>query len=126
MGLIGNGGLFKATTAYTSACIDAGAALHVLLSGETRVHHWQYVRSLWPDTRMLQFPWMIPVDWCFHTMPYSMQQTEQIPNDPPRMGTKSTTNRNHHSTPACAQITSIFQRVIAAMHKILADIGMKQ
>ena len=29
---------------------------------------------------------MIAVDWCFRTMPYSMQQTEQIPNDPIRMG----------------------------------------
>ena len=32
---------------------------------------------------------MIAVD--FHTMPYSMQLTEQIPNDTPRMGAKSTT-----------------------------------
>ena len=54
--------LFKATTAYTSACIDAGAALAPLLSRETRVRHWQSVRRLWPDTRMLQFPWMIAVD----------------------------------------------------------------
>ena len=32
-------------------------------------------------------------------MPYSMQLTEQIPNDPPRMGAKSTTTSNHPSTP---------------------------
>ena len=34
-------------------------------------------------------------------MPYTaiIQQTEQIPNDPPRMGAKSTTNNNHPSTP---------------------------
>ena len=37
------------------------------------------------------FPWMIAVGWCFCTMPYSMQLTGQIPNDPPRMGAKSTT-----------------------------------
>ena len=54
--------LFKATTAYTSACIDADAALAPLLSRETKVRHWQSVRILWPDTRTLQFPWMIAVD----------------------------------------------------------------
>ena len=32
-------------------------------------------------------------------MPYSMQLTEQIPNDPPRMGAKSTITSNHPSTP---------------------------
>ena len=31
-------------------------------------------------------------------MPYSVQQTEQISNDPPRMGVKSTTTGNHHVT----------------------------
>ena len=30
--------------------------------------------------------------------PYSMQLTEQIPNDPPRMGARSTTTSNHSST----------------------------
>ena len=33
--------LFKATTAYISASTDAGAALAPLLSGRTRVCHWQ-------------------------------------------------------------------------------------
>ena len=33
-------------------------------------------------------------------MAYSMQLTEQIPNDPPRMGAKSATTSNHPSTPA--------------------------
>ena len=33
-------------------------------------------------------------------MPYSMQLTEQIPNDPRRMGAKSTTTSNHPSTPS--------------------------
>ena len=28
-----------------------------------------------------------------------MQLTEQIPNDPPRIGAKSTTTSNHPSTP---------------------------
>ena len=32
-------------------------------------------------------------------MPYSMQLTEQSPNDPPRMRAKSTTTSNHPSTP---------------------------
>ena len=32
-------------------------------------------------------------------MSYSMQLTEQIPNDPPRMGAQSTTTSNHPSTP---------------------------
>ena len=31
-------------------------------------------------------------------MPYSVQQTEQISNAPPRMGAKSTTTDNHPST----------------------------
>ena len=30
---------------------------------------------------------------------HSIQQTKQIPNDPPRMGAKSTTTSNHPSTP---------------------------
>ena len=46
--------LFKASTAYTSASTDAGAALAPLLSRGTRVHHWQSARRLWPDTRRLQ------------------------------------------------------------------------
>ena len=32
-------------------------------------------------------------------MPYSMQLTEQIPNDPPWMGAKSTSTSNNPSTP---------------------------
>ena len=36
-------------------------------------------------------------------MPYSMQLTEQIPNDPLRMGAKSTTTSNHPSTPCRLQ-----------------------
>ena len=31
-------------------------------------------------------------------MPYSMQLTEQIPDDPPMMGAKNTTTSNHPST----------------------------
>ena len=30
---------------------------------------------------------------------HSIQQTKQIPNDPPQMGAKSTTTSNHPSTP---------------------------
>ena len=33
-------------------------------------------------------------------MPYSIQQMEQIPNDLPQMGAKSTTTSNHPSTPS--------------------------
>ena len=92
--------LFKATTDYTRACTDAGAALAPLLSGGTRVRHCrQSTWRLWLDTRRLP----LPSDDCyrlvFHTMPYSMQQTEQISNDPPRIGAKSTTTSNHPSTP---------------------------
>ena len=43
-------------------------------------------------------------DCCRLVLPYnavhSIQQTEQIPNDPPQMGAKSTTTSNHPSTPA--------------------------
>ena len=93
--------LFKATTAYTSTCTDAGAALAPLLSGGTRVRYWQSARRLWPDTRRLQ---QLPLDDCCRlVLPYnaehSIQQTKQIPDDPPRMGTKSTTTSNHPSTP---------------------------
>ena len=42
-------------------------------------------------------------DCCRLVLPYnavhSIQQTKQIPNDPPRMGAKSTTTSNHPSTP---------------------------
>ena len=69
--------IFKATTAYTSACTDARAALAPQLSGGPRVPHWQSAPRLWPDMRRLQ----------------------QISNDPPRMGAKSTTTGNHPSTP---------------------------
>ena len=34
----------------------AGAALALLLSGGTRVCHWQSARRLWPDMRRLQLP----------------------------------------------------------------------
>ena len=37
-------------------CTDAGAALALLLSGGTRVRHWQSTRRLWPDTKRLQLP----------------------------------------------------------------------
>ena len=92
--------LFKATMAYTSACTDAGAALAPLLSGGTSVCHSQSARRLCSDTRRLQ----LPLDnYCSLVLPYSavhsIQQTEQIPNDPPRMGAKSTTTSNHPSTP---------------------------
>ena len=52
----GNCQLFKATTAYTSPCTDAGAALAPLLRGGTRVCHWQSAQRLWLDTRRLQLP----------------------------------------------------------------------
>ena len=42
-------------------------------------------------------------DCCRLVLPYnavhSIQQTEQIPNDPPQMAAKSTTTSNHPSTP---------------------------
>ena len=76
--------LFKATTVYTSACTDTGAALAPLLSEGTRVLHWQSAGRLWPDTRRLQ----LPLDDCYrlvllYNAVHSIQRTEQIPNDPP-------------------------------------------
>ena len=51
--------------------------------------------------------WMIAVDYCFCTMLYSMQRTEQIPN-----GAKSTTTSNHPSTPTFSIIqVCIFNNV---------------
>ena len=95
--------LFKATTAYISASTDAGAALAPLLSGGTRVRHWHSPRRLWPDTRRLQLPLD---DCCRLVLPYNaahiIQQTKQIPNDPPRMGAKSTTTSNHPGTPTAS------------------------
>ena len=44
-------------------------------------------------------------------MPYSMQLTEQIPNDPPRITAKTTTSSNHPSTPNQQHI-----HPIGAMH----------
>ena len=52
------------------------------------------------------FPWIIAVDECLRTMPYSMQQSmshrmqqmKKISNDPPHVEAKSTTTSNHPST----------------------------
>ena len=87
-----------------SAGTDAGAALAPLLSGGSRVRHWQSARIIWPDTRRQQ----LPLDNCCRlVLPYnaihSIQQTEQIPNDPPQMGAKSTTTSNQPSTPIKAK-----------------------
>ena len=47
-------------------------------------------------------------DCCRLVLPYnavhSIQQTEQISNDPPQMGAKSTTTSNHPSTPSLHQV----------------------
>ena len=87
--------LFKVTTAYTSTCTDAGVALAPLLSGGARIRHWQSARRLLPDTRRLQLPFD---DCCRLVLPYntvhSIQQTEQIHNDLPRMGARSTTTES--------------------------------
>ena len=66
------------------------------------IRHWKSARRLWPDTRRLQ----LPLDDCCrlvlsYNAVHSIQQTEQIPNDPPQMGAKSTTTSNHPSTPTC-------------------------
>ena len=46
-------------------------------------------------------------DCCRLVLPYnsvhSIQQTEQIPNDPPRMAAKNTTTSNHPSSPVVNQ-----------------------
>ena len=94
-------GYSRLSRSYTSASTDAGAVLSPLLSGGTRVRHGQSARRWWPDMKRLQLPLD---DCCRVVLPYnavhSIQQTEQIPNDPPRMGAKSTTTSNHPSTPA--------------------------
>ena len=58
-------------------------------------------------------------DCCRLVLPYnavhSIQQTEQIPNDPPQMGAKSTTTSNHPSTP----VGEVFRR-ICNVHKAFA------
>ena len=70
-----------------------------VISAVERRNHWQTARRLWPDRRRLQ----LTLDDCcrlvLRTMPNSML-TEQILNDSPRMGAKSTrpTTSNHHST----------------------------
>ena len=71
--------LFKATTAYTSTCTDAGAALAPLLSERTRVRHWQSARNLWPDTRRLQLPLD---DRCRLVLPYNAEQHATDGTDP--------------------------------------------
>ena len=62
--------LFKATTAYNSACTDVGAALAPLLSRGTRVCHWQSTRRVWPDTRRPQLPLD---DCCRLVLPYNAE-----------------------------------------------------
>ena len=44
-------------------------------------------------------------------MPYSIQLTEQIPNDPPQMGAKRTTTSNHPSTPPWDKMTYLLWAV---------------
>ena len=67
----GNSIHLKATTAYTSACTDAGAALAPLLNGGTRVRHLKSARGLCPDTRRLQ----LPLDHCCRlVLPYNAVQ----------------------------------------------------
>ena len=96
---------------------DAGAVLAPLLSGRTRVRHWQSARRLWPDTRGLQLP---SDDCCRLVLPFnavhSIQQTKQIPNEPPRMGAKSTTTSNHPSTPSAGS------RYIAACYILITHL----
>ena len=94
--------VYKATTAYTNASTDAGAALASLLSGGTRVWHWQSAQRLWPDTKRLQ----LPSDDCCRlcVCVHSIQQTEQILIDPSRMGAKNTTTSNHPSNPTTSKM----------------------
>ena len=109
-----------ATIAYISACTDAGAALAPLLSRGTRVHHWQSALRLWPDTRRLQLPLD---DCCRLVLPYnavhSIQQTKQIPNDPPRMGAKSTTTSNHPSTPVVVVVLVVVVVAVVVLVLVL-------
>ena len=70
--------LLKATTAYTSACTDARAALAPQLSGENRVRHWQSARR-WPDTRRLRLPLD---DCCRLVLPYHALQHATDGTDP--------------------------------------------
>ena len=70
--------LFKVTTAYTSACTDAGAALAPLFSAGTRVRCWRSGR-LWPDTRRLQLPLH---DCCRLVLPYNAVQQSTDATDP--------------------------------------------
>ena len=65
------------------------------------------------------FPWMIAVDQCYHTMPYSMQLTGQIPNDPPRMGAKSNTTSNHPSTPLLSESQISFWQYLSWKHYMI-------
>ena len=80
--------------------LTSAPALMRVLHWLTRVRHWQSTRRLWPDTRRLQLPLD---DFCrlvpLYNAVHSIQQTKQIPNGHPRMGTKSTTTSNHPSTP---------------------------
>ena len=58
-------------------------------------------------------PWMIGCRLVLlYNAVHSIQQTKQVPNDPPRMGAKSTTTSNHPSTPVY-QITAMWKWIIA-------------
>ena len=70
-------------------------------------------------------------DCCRLVLPYnaehSIQQTGQIPNDPPRMGAKNTTTSNHPSTPFGKVIWSKMSSYgsIVFPKNVLATIGSK-
>ena len=89
------------------------------------VRHWQSARRLWPDTRRLQLPLD---DCCRLVLPYnavhSIQQMQQIPNDPPRMGAKSTTTSNHPSTPTGYIQTGIHSIVVGALSATRSPINI--
>ena len=112
-----------------SACIDTGAALSPLLSRGTRVHPWQSAQGLWPDMGRLQ----LPLDYrCRPVLPYHEVKHAADGTDPPRMGAKNTTTRNHPMTPQyCSTCTTywtlntrlsasdLYTQVMAGCHLLL-------
>ena len=88
--------LFKATTGLHQRMHWCGCCI----CSAVELRNQGMPRRLRPNTRRLQ----LPLDDCCRLMisfnaEHSIQQTDQIPNDPPRMGAKSTTTSNHPSTP---------------------------
>ena len=108
--------------ANTSGCTDAGAALTPLLSGRTRVRHCvQCTQRLWSGTWRLKLTLYnrYRLVLTYHAKQLATDSIQQIPNDPPQVGAKSTTTGNHPSIPSYHIIMTTMNKPFNVNHYCL-------